>query len=195
MCYTDSKGAKEDFMRIITGSARGRRLETLSGEDVRPTTDRIKEAVFSIIQFETEGRAFLDLFAGSGQMGIEALSRGAKSACFVDNSKKSLETVKQNLKTTRLEQGAKVFQADFKGFLSMNSEKFDIAFLDPPYKTGILGSALEAVSDHMNETGVIIAENPLDEEILSNYGEFVLDRQYRYGKIKITTFRHKDYVR
>ncbi len=195
MCYTDSKGAKEDFMRVITGSARGRRLETISGEDVRPTTDRIKEAVFSIIQFETEGRAFLDLFAGSGQMGIEALSRGAKSAYFVDNSKKSLETVKQNLKATRLEQGAKVFQADFKGFLSMNSEKFDIAFLDPPYKTGILNSALEAVPDHMNETGVIIAENPLDEEILSNYGEFVLDRQYRYGKIKITTFRHKDYVR
>ena len=75
------------FMRVITGSARGRRLETLEGEDVRPTTDRIKEAVFSIIQFETEGRNFLDLFAGSGQMGIEALSRGAKSASFVDNVK------------------------------------------------------------------------------------------------------------
>jgi 16S rRNA (guanine966-N2)-methyltransferase len=82
------------FMRVITGSARGRRLETLEGEDVRPTTDRIKEAVFSIIQFETEGRNFLDLFAGSGQMGIEALSRGAKSASFVDFAKKSLETVK-----------------------------------------------------------------------------------------------------
>ena len=134
------------FMRVITGSARGRRLETLEGEDVRPTTDRIKEAVFSIIQFETEGRNFLDLFAGSGQMGIEALSRGAKSASFVDNAKKSLETVKRNLKA-------------------------------------------------MNDTGVIIAENPLDEEILSNYGDFVLDRQYRYGKIKITTFRHKDFQR
>lgn len=79
------------FMRVITGSARGRRLETLEGEDVRPTTDRIKEAVFSIIQFETEGRNFLDLFAGSGQMGIEALSRGAKSASFVDNAKNRLK--------------------------------------------------------------------------------------------------------
>ena len=166
------------FMRVITGSARGRRLETLEGEDVRPTTDRIKEAVFSIIQFETEGRNFLDLFAGSGQMGIEALSRGAKSASFVDNAKKSLETVKRNLKAVRLENSAKVFAMDFHSFLSMNSQRFDIAFLDPPYRTG-----------------VIIAENPLDEEILSNYGDFVLDRQYRYGKIKITTFRHKDFQR
>lgn len=182
-------------MRVITGSARGRRLETLEGEDVRPTTDRIKEAVFSVIQFETEGRAFLDLFSGSGQMGIEALSRGAKAAYFVDSSKKSVETVKRNLKTTKLEADAKVFQMDFHSFLSMNSQRFDIAFLDPPYKTGMLQDALSLVHEHMNETGVIIAENPLNEEILSNYGEFVLDRQYRYGKIKITTFRHKDYVK
>ena len=171
------------FMRVITGSARGRRLETLEGEDVRPTTDRIKEAVFSIIQFETEGRNFLDLFAGSGQMGIEALSRGAKSASFVDNAKKSLETVKRNLKATKLENSAKVFAMDFH------------RFLDPPYRTGMLQDALELVPEAMNDTGVIIAENPLDEEILSNYGDFVLDRQYRYGKIKITTFRHKDFQR
>lgn len=185
---------KEDIMRVITGSARGRRLETLEGEDVRPTTDRIKEAIFSIIQFETEGRRFLDLFAGSGQMGIEALSRGAKEACFVDNAKKSVEIVKRNLKTVGFENKAKVFSMDFRSFLSMNAERFDIAFLDPPYKTGILQSALELTADSMNDTGVIIAENPLDEEILSEYGNFVLDRQYRYGKIKITTFRHKEFL-
>lgn len=182
-------------MRVITGIARGRRLETLEGEDVRPTTDRIKEAVFSIIQFETEGRAFLDLFAGSGQMGIEALSRGAKTAYFVDNSRKSVETVKKNLKTVKLESDAKVLQMDFHSFLSMNSQRFDIAFIDPPYKTGVLQEALNIIPESMNETGIIIAENPLDEEILSNYGDFVLDRQYRYGKIKITTFRHKDFIR
>ena len=96
-------------MRVITGTARGRRLETLEGEEVRPTTDRIKEAIFSIIQFETEGRVFLDLFAGSGQMGIEALSRGAKEAYFVDNSKKSLDTVKRNLKATGFEKNSKTF--------------------------------------------------------------------------------------
>ncbi len=181
-------------MRVITGTARGRRLETLEGENVRPTTDRIKEAVFSIIQFETEGRVFLDLFSGSGQMGIEALSRGAKTAYFVDNAKKSIETVKRNLKTTKLEQFGKVFTMDYQSFLSMNSERFDIAFIDPPYRTGALQNALELVSEAMKDTGIIIAENPLDEEILSNYGNFVLDRQYRYGKIKISTFRHKDFV-
>lgn len=182
-------------MRVITGIARGRRLETLEGEDVRPTTDRIKEAVFSIIQFETEGRVFLDLFAGSGQMGIEALSRGAKTAYFVDNAKKSVETLKRNLKTTKLEQDAKVFSMDFQSFLAMNSERFDIVFLDPPYRTGMLQKSLELIPEAMKDTGVIIAENPLDEEILSNYGNFVLDRQYRYGKIKISTFRHKDFAK
>ena len=181
-------------MRVITGSARGRRLETLEGEDVRPTTDRIKEAIFSIIQFQTEGRSFLDLFAGSGQMGIEALSRGAKNACFVDSAKKSIEVVKRNLKTTKLEQNAKVFQADYRSFLSMNSQLFDIAFLDPPYGTGTLQEALPLVAKAMNDTGVIIAENPLNEEILPQYGDFVLDRQYRYGKIKVSTFRHKDFA-
>lgn len=182
-------------MRVITGSARGRRLETLEGDDVRPTTDRIKEAVFSIIQFETEGRAFLDLFAGSGQMGIEALSRGAKSAYFTDSSKRSIETVKRNLKTTKLEAKAKIFAMDYQSFLAVNTQSFDIAFLDPPYGKGILQSSLEIIPEHMKDTGIIIAENPLNEEILSKYGDFVLDRQYHYGKIKISTFRHKDFVR
>lgn len=180
-------------MRVITGLAKGRRLETLEGEDVRPTTERVKEAVFSIIQFETEGRTFLDLFAGSGQMGIEAISRGAKCAYFVDSSKKSLETVKRNLSATKLENSAKVFAMDFHSFLMTNTDGIDIAFLDPPYRTGALQQALELLPNVMNDTGIIIAENPVNEEILSNYGNFVLDREYRYGKIKISTFRHKDF--
>ena len=174
-------------MRVITGSARGRKLLTLEGEDVRPTTDRVKEAVFSVIQFETEGRRFLDLFAGSGQMGIEALSRGAKEAVFVDSAKKSVEIIRKNLASTKLAENAKVVQTDW-------GTQFDIAFLDPPYGKGILQRALEALPAHMSKTGVIIAENPLDEEILSEYGEFALDRQYRYGKIKISTFRNKEFL-
>ena len=181
-------------MRVITGTARGRKLETLEGEDVRPTTDRVKEAVFSVIQFETEGRDFLDLFAGSGQMGIEALSRGANSAVFVDSAKKSIETVKRNLNTTKLADRARVAQMDWQSFLAINSQQFDIAFLDPPYGKGILQSAMQQLPAHIKKTGVILAENPLNEEILSEYGEFVLDRQYRYGKIKISTFRHKDFL-
>ena len=181
-------------MRVITGTARGRRLETLEGEEVRPTTARIKEAIFSIIQFETEGRVFLDLFAGSGQMGIEALSRGAKEAYFVDNSKKSLDTVKRNLKATGFEKNSKTFAMDYRSFLSMSQNQFDIAFIDPPYGKGLLEDALELVASTMKETGIIISENPLNEEILSNYGDFRLDRQYRYGKIKVSTFRHKDFL-
>lgn len=182
-------------MRVITGTARGRRLETLEGEDVRPTTDRVKEAVFSIIQFETEGRRFLDLFAGSGQMGIEALSRGAKEACFVDSAKKSVAAIKRNLQVTKFETQSKVFQMDYHSFLAMNSDEFDIVFLDPPYKTGLLQDSLELVTDCVRNTGVIIAENPLEEELDEAYGDFLLDRQYRYGKIRISTFRHKDFVK
>ena len=182
-------------MRVITGIARGRRLETLEGEDVRPTTDRVKEAIFSIIQFETEGRRFLDLFAGSGQMGIEAISRGAKEAYFVDSSKKSVAVIKRNLQSTKLEMQSKVFQMDFHSFLAMNSAEFDIVFLDPPYKTGLLQESLEIVTESVRDTGIIIAENPLEEELAESYGDFVLDRQYRYGKIKVSTYRHKDFIK
>ena len=180
-------------MRVITGTARGRRLLTLEGEDVRPTTDRVKEAVFSVIQFETEGRRFLDLFAGSGQMGIEALSRGAKQAYFIDSAKKSVEVVKRNLKTTGLSDNARVLQTDFRSFLSAGGARFDIAFLDPPYRAGLLQDALPLTAGVMKDTGVIIAENPLDEPLAEKYGDFVLDRQYRYGKIRISTYRHKDF--
>ena len=117
-------------MRVITGTARGRVLRTLEGEDVRPTTDRVKEAVFSIIQFEIEGRRVLDLFAGSGQLGIEALSRGAASATFVDMSKDSLSAVKYNLEHTKLGDNAKVVQTDALSFLKLTKDKFDIVFLD-----------------------------------------------------------------
>ena len=128
-------------MRVITGTARGRKLEQLIGDDVRPTTDRVKEAVFSIIQFNIEGRRFLDLFAGSGQMGIEALSRGAKEAVFVDNRKESVEIIKRNLKSTKLDENAKVIPMDSNSYLNVNSEKFDFVFIDPPYETGLLQSA------------------------------------------------------
>ena len=181
-------------MRVITGTAKGRRLETLEGEDVRPTTERIKEAIFSIIQFDLLERTFLDLFSGSGQMGIEAISRGAKEAYMVDNSRKSVEVIKKNIKSVKFEKEAKVFAMDFHSFLAMNTVDFDIAFVDPPYKTGLLQEALELVAENMKDTGVIIAENPLDEQISAQYGDFLLDREYRYGKIKISTFRHKEFL-
>ena len=182
-------------MRVITGKARGVQLKTPEGMQTRPTADRVKEALFSIINFDIPGAKVLDLFGGTGQLGIEALSRGAKEAVFVDSAKKSVDIIRQNLKSTNLEQNAKVCRLDWQSFLSMNTTKFDIVFLDPPYGKGILQDALGKVSTHMKDTGVIIAENPLNEEILSKYGDFALDRQYRYGKIKISTYRHEDFVK
>lgn len=180
-------------MRVITGSARGRKLEQLSGDDVRPTTDRVKEAVFSIIQFDIEGRRFLDLFAGSGQMGIEALSRGAAEAVFVDNRRESIEIVKRNLASVKLANG-RVVQSDSISFLNTNKAEFDFMFLDPPYGTGLLQSALEKAEASMKKTGLIICEYPIGEQLPDKLGEFVRYRDYKYGKIGITTYCHSEYA-
>lgn len=176
-------------MRVITGSARGRRLFTLEGNDVRPTTDRVKEALFSIVQFELEGRRVLDLFAGSGQLGIEALSRGAAEAVFVDASKKSVEVVKKNLEVTSLSKSAVVLCGDSLAFLKTRREKFDIAFLDPPYSTGLLQKALELVPAVMNEGGVIVCEAPPNEPMPEAAGPFRLVKKYKYGKVSLFSYR------
>ena len=179
-------------MRVITGSARGRSLLTLPGEDVRPTTDRVKEAMFSIIQFEIEGRQVLDLFAGSGQLGIEALSRGAAYAHFIDASKESINCVKQNLQKTGLKSNACVLQTDSLTFLNTSQNKFDIAFLDPPYSKGILQSALPLVAERMNDGVVIICEHPYGEEMPQEAGAFSVYRKYKYGKTELTVYRKKE---
>ncbi|MEE3427387.1 MAG: 16S rRNA (guanine(966)-N(2))-methyltransferase RsmD [Ruminococcus sp.] len=181
-------------MRVITGEARGRKLITLEGEDVRPTTDKVKEAVFSAIQFDIQGRKFLDLFAGSGQLGIEALSRGAESAVFVDSSRKAVDIIRKNLANTGFYDRAEVLHTDGLSYLSMTGEQFDIVYLDPPYSTGVLQEVLPKVVEKVKKTGIIIVENPEKEEIFEKYGEFMLDRQKHYGKIKITMYRHKDFV-
>ncbi len=182
-------------MRVITGSARGRALETLKGGDiVRPTTDKVKEAVFSSIQFEIEGRDFIDVFAGSGQMGVEALSRGAKSAVFLDASKKAAAVIERNLKVTNLQQFGTVICADSLAYLRSTSREFDVAFLDPPYNTGILQQAMPLIAQRMKKTGVIICESALNDELLQKYYKFTLDRERTYGKIRVSTYRHEDFV-
>ena len=179
-------------MRVITGTARGRVLETLPGEDVRPTTDRVKEAMFSIIQFELEGRKVLDLFAGSGQLGIEALSRGAAYAVFVDSSRDSVDCVKSNLLKTGLKSNSSVVQADSLTFIRTAKDKFDIAFLDPPYGKGLLQSVLPLVAEKMNDGGVIVCEHSKGEEMPAEAGDFVLFREYKYGKTALTVYRKKE---
>ena len=177
-------------MRVITGTARGRRLRTLDGNDVRPTTDRVKEAVFSVIQFEIEGRRILDLFAGSGQMGIEALSRGASEAVFVDSSAQSIAVVRENLRACGLNGAAVVIHGDALSYLAPRAGRrdFDYAFLDPPYGRGILQSALPAVASVVKPGGAIICESPADETLPESIGDFVIYRHYRYGRIKVTFY-------
>ena len=179
-------------MRVITGKARGRKLQTLSGNDVRPTTDIVKEAIFSIIQFGIEGRVFLDAYAGSGQMGIEALSRGASKAVFLDSSRQSCEIVRKNLEITGLSENAVVKNTDTLSYITGTPEKFDIVFMDPPYRTGILAQTLEKIPRAMNKGGMIICEHPAEEKMPEETGGFVLKKEYKYGKIMISLYSHKE---
>lgn len=176
-------------MRVITGIARGKNLKTLEGNDVRPTSQKIKEAVFSAIQFDIEGRRVLDLFAGSGQLGIEALSRGAKSAVFVDNSTASIKIIKQNIESTGFENSSKVYMSDYSSFTAMSRDTFDIVFLDPPYKQGFLVPALKSVLPLMSEYGIIICEYPSEVEIPESICGFAVAKTYRYGKINVSIYR------
>ena len=176
-------------MRIISGTQRGRRLVSLPGEDVRPTTDKVKEAIFSAIQFDIEGRRFLDLFAGSGQMGLEALSRGAASAVFVDSSNDSIKVIKENVKITGFSDCCRIHRSDALSYLALSSETFDIAFLDPPYANGILEKALTEVSKKMSDYGTIICEHPPEVVLPDSVNDFSVFKKYRYGKINVTTYK------
>lgn len=176
-------------MRVITGNARGKRLVTPQGRDVRPTSEKVKEAIFSAIQFDIEGRRILDLFAGSGQLGIEALSRGAQSATFVDSGAASIKAIKQNLENTGFNDCSKVYTSDYSSFAAMCRDTFDIAFLDPPYNEGLLVPAIKSVLPLMSDFGTIVCEYPPEVEIPENIGGFEIYRTYRYGKINVTIYR------
>lgn len=177
-------------MRVITGTARGKRLVTVSGNDiVRPTGEKVKEALFSSIQFDIEGRRVLDLFAGCGQLGIEALSRGAQYAVFVDCNDASLNAVKQNLKNTALEDLAEVHKSDYATFALRTSTKFDIAFLDPPYKAGLMEDAIQKTVPLMSDFGKIFCEHPSELKLPESVNGFSVCKIYKYGKTLITVYK------
>ncbi|MCI2056501.1 MAG: 16S rRNA (guanine(966)-N(2))-methyltransferase RsmD [Oscillibacter sp.] len=178
-------------MRVITGTARGRRLKELEGMETRPTTSRVKEGLFNILQFELEGRKVLDLFAGTGQLGIEALSRGASYAVFVDRRPDAVKIIKENLTATQLIDHARVVSGDSMEYLTGLREKFDIIFLDPPYAAGLLEPALAHISkfDILSPHGIIVAESPADRTLPALAEPYAIDRTYRYGKIGLTVYR------
>ena len=181
-------------MRVITGSAKGKRLVTPEGRDVRPTPERVKEGIFSALQFDLEGRRVLDLFAGSGQLSVEALSRGAAVATMVDSSAVSVKAVKNNIESCGFGDRARIIQSDYAAFCAMSDEVFDVVFLDPPYNAGILMPALKAVLPLVSDYGFIVCEHPPEVEVEQSVGGFSVWRSYRYGKVLVTVYKRSEAV-
>lgn len=171
-------------MRVITGTARGRRLKEPKGLDIRPTTDMVKESLFNIIQYDIAGRRVLDLFAGTGQLGIEALSRGAGEVVFVDESASAVKLIRENLSLCGF--SARVEQTESIGFLE-RCGKFDLIFIDPPYETGLIDAALQKIQniDILTNGGIIICESRREKSIPQLREPYRLFSERNYGKIKL----------
>ena len=178
-------------MRVIAGKARGVVLKTPDGMKTRPTADRVKEALFSIIQFDLPGAKVLDLFGGTGQLGIEALSRGAKEAVFVDHQEAACKLIKENLRRTKLEEQGRVVRGDYMQFLENCRDRFDIVILDPPYAEVFLENALKRLSeiDILQSGGIIVAERPVDKENPGDFEGFCRLKDYKYGNTVLTLYR------
>ena len=178
-------------MRVITGTAKGIMLATPDGMQTRPTSDRVKEALFSIIQFDVPGARVLDLFGGTGQLGIEALSRGAKNAVFVDAREEACRLIRENLKRTKMEQIGTVIRSDYLDYLKRCKQTFDIVILDPPYAEVFLENALKMITeiDILQSGGIIITERPLGKDLPWDFEGFSRSRDYKYGKTLITVYR------
>jgi len=180
-------------MRIITGTCRGRKLVTLAGDHTRPTSDMVKEAVFSILMPRIENARFLDLFAGSGQMGLEALSRGALSAVFCENYRPALEIVRKNVELCKMEDKSRLVQNDALSFLrSCKKGSFDIIYIDPPYSSDLVKKSLEAIFmfDILSENGIIICEYDTalpPEGIRDVTAPYMMGRDYKHGKKSLTS--------
>lgn len=178
-------------MRVISGKARGSSLFSLDGLHTRPTTDRVKEAMFSIINFYLQDALVLDLFAGSGALGTEALSRGAKKCVFVENDRKALEIVKKNLDKTNLSSYAEPVFADYKTYLSSQTQQFDVILLDPPYNKKMCDEALKIIYDKnlLSDDGIILCETDFNEAIETG---FYLKKEYKYGKTRLSIYTKGD---
>ena len=178
-------------MRVVAGRAKGIALKTPDGMLTRPTSDRVKEAMFSIIQFDIPGANVLDLFGGTGQLGIEAISRGAKSVTFVDAREDACSLIRENLKRTDMLRDARVFRMDYVEFLKRNHVKFDIVLLDPPYAEEYLENSLKMITeiDILQSGGIIIAERPLGKELLLDIEGFSRSKDYKYGNTLLAIYR------
>lgn len=180
-------------MRVISGEFRGRILEKLEGMDIRPTSDRVKESLFNIFGVKTFDCSFLDLFAGTGAIGIEAYSRGAAKVVFIDTDAKSIQVLKENLQKLNILDKVEVYNTDYINAinkLSADGRSFDIIFMDPPYMKGYEKIALNEVSDKniLSSDGIIVVEHDLGDEMPERAGKLTIYRQKKYGNTMLTFY-------
>lgn len=177
-------------MRVIAGEARGRRLEALPGTDVtRPTLSQVKEAMFSIVQFELPGARVLDLYAGSGQLGIEALSRGAARCVFLDENREAINVILRNCKACGVFDRSRVNVGEAARYLSACRESFDLVLLDPPFRGGTLEKILPAVEPHVAPGGIVLCESEAGLVLPAQVGDLTLKKQYKYGRVLLWNYR------
>lgn len=178
-------------MRVISGRARGARLNTPTGMQTRPTADRVKEAMFSILQFDLPGAKVLDLFGGTGQLGIEAISRGAKEAVFVDQSPQACNLIRDNLRIAKMEREGRVVRSDYLTYLKNAKEKYDIIILDPPYAEVFLENALKLITeiDILQSNGIIVAEYPFGKTLPLDFSGIFRSKDYKYGNTVLSIYR------
>ncbi|MBE6927904.1 MAG: 16S rRNA (guanine(966)-N(2))-methyltransferase RsmD [Ruminococcaceae bacterium] len=179
-------------MRVITGKAGGTNLRAPNGLQTRPTADKVKQALFNTIQFDIAGDV-LDLFAGSGQLGIEALSRGARSAVFVDAGKEAVDIIRDNLLRTHLADKAEVVRTDYETYLKRCRKRFRLIFLDPPYAEKYLENAIKLITafDILAEDGIIITERPIEKSFDEEFDSLERSKDYIYGKTAVALLRRK----
>ena len=178
-------------MRVISGKARGVALKAPDGMKTRPTTDRVKEAMFSIIQFDLPGAMVLDLFGGTGQLGIEALSRGARAAVIVDQDRAACNLIRENLQRTKLQDLAKVVQSDYACYLHSCRDKFHIILLGPPYAEEFLKNSLKIITeiDILHSGGIIVCERPVGKDLCLEFNGYTRSEDYKYGHTLLTLYR------
>lgn len=183
-------------MRVIAGGFRGRKLETIDDRTVRPTSDKVKGSLFNIISEYIFDSEFLDLFAGSGAIGIEAISRGAANTFFIDISNDSLKVLRKNLSTLHIEDKFEIYNADYKTAIEkfkLRNIKFDIIFIDPPYSKGIAQDALELVEEAgvLSHKGIIAIEHDEKDVMPQNQGKLILIKQKKYGSTKLSFYTYE----
>ncbi len=177
-------------MRIITGEYKGRRLETPKDNSVRPTSDKVKEAIFSIIAFDVAESVCVDLFAGTGNLGLEALSRGAKRCYFGDKSRESIALVRRNVNSCGAQEKSIILLGEYQKVLSSLKEQADLFFLDPPYRKGLMIDCIEKIAQGglLRQNGLIVAEHSKDEVLPDIISGFSKLKERKYGTIIISIY-------